>query len=81
MMGGEAFILLKAGRSGPESAKQAEIRLAIFPKLLHTGHIWGENPLRRWRKHMQWLCGREFPLDMANWPGNLRVCYSDHKFS
>jgi hypothetical protein len=27
-MSGGAFILLKAGRSGPETAKQAEIRLA-----------------------------------------------------
>jgi hypothetical protein len=34
MMGGAAFILLKVGRSGPESAKQAEIRLAILPKIL-----------------------------------------------
>ena len=34
MMGGVAFILLKAGRQGPESAKQAEIRLASLLKIL-----------------------------------------------
>jgi hypothetical protein len=34
MMGGGAFILLKVGRPGPKTAKQAEIRLAILPKIL-----------------------------------------------
>jgi hypothetical protein len=34
MMGGGAFILLKVGRSGPETAKQTEIRLAILRKIL-----------------------------------------------
>jgi hypothetical protein len=34
MMGGGAFTLLKAGRAGPKSAKQAEIRLAILSKIL-----------------------------------------------
>jgi hypothetical protein len=34
MMGGEAFILLKTGRNGPESEKQTEIRLAILLKIL-----------------------------------------------
>ena len=34
-MGGAAFILLKAGDSGPESSKQAEIRLAVLLKILH----------------------------------------------
>ena len=33
-MGGGAFNLLKAGRFGAESAKQAEIGLAILPKIL-----------------------------------------------
>jgi hypothetical protein len=36
MMGGAAFILLKAGQTGPESAKQAEIRLASLLKILHN---------------------------------------------
>jgi hypothetical protein len=35
MMGGGAFILLKAGHPWPESAKQAEIRLANLLKILH----------------------------------------------
>jgi hypothetical protein len=34
MMGGGAFILLKVGREGPETAEQAEIRLAILLKIL-----------------------------------------------
>ena len=34
-MGGGGFLLLKAGYSGPESSKQAEIRLAILLKILH----------------------------------------------
>jgi hypothetical protein len=34
MMGGGAFILLKTGRFGPETAKQTEIRLAILLKIL-----------------------------------------------
>jgi hypothetical protein len=55
-MGGGAFILLKAGVRGPESAKQAEIGLASLFKILwirpsgrpglagETG-IWCHNPL------------------------------------
>ena len=34
MMGGGAFVLLKAGRGGPKTAKQVEIRLAILLKIL-----------------------------------------------
>jgi hypothetical protein len=36
-MGGGAFLLLKAGDSGPESSKQAEIRLAGLLKILAIG--------------------------------------------
>jgi hypothetical protein len=36
-MGGGAFILLKAGRGGPKSPKQAEIRLVILLKVLRFG--------------------------------------------
>jgi len=35
-MGGEAFLLLKAGDFRPESSKQAEIRLAILLKILRN---------------------------------------------
>jgi hypothetical protein len=45
MMGGVAFILLKAGRTGPESAKQAELRLASLLKILHIARPEGEKPL------------------------------------
>jgi hypothetical protein len=34
MMGGGAFILLKVGHPWPETAKQAEIRLANLLKIL-----------------------------------------------
>jgi hypothetical protein len=44
MMGGGAFILLKAGRNWPESAKQAKIRLAILLKILYTSRSGGEFP-------------------------------------
>jgi hypothetical protein len=37
MMGGGTFILLKTGCYQPESAKQAEIRLAILLKILRIG--------------------------------------------
>src|SRR5258705_2110549 len=39
MMGGGTFILLKAGRPWPESAKQTEIRLAILLKMLQIAHF------------------------------------------
>jgi hypothetical protein len=39
MMAGGTFILLKVGRSWPESAKQAEIRLAILLKILHIARF------------------------------------------
>jgi hypothetical protein len=38
MIGGCAFILLKGARAGPESAKQAEIRLANLLKILSVSH-------------------------------------------
>jgi hypothetical protein len=41
MMGGVAFLLLKDGRSGRETAKQAEIRLASLRKILHIGRFGG----------------------------------------
>jgi hypothetical protein len=47
MMGGGAFLLLKVGRNGPESAKQAEIRLAILPKILSIGRPGGPSPSPR----------------------------------
>jgi hypothetical protein len=41
MMGGEAFILLKAGRFGLESTKQAEIRLDGLLKILRNRPVLG----------------------------------------
>jgi hypothetical protein len=46
MMGEGAFVLLKTGRYRPESAKQAEIRLAILLKILQIGRSRvGRRPL------------------------------------
>jgi hypothetical protein len=46
MMDGVAFILLKAGRRWPESAKQAEIRLAILLKIVKIAGFLGQKPLQ-----------------------------------
>jgi hypothetical protein len=47
MMGGGAFLLLKAGDSRPESSKQAEIRLAILLKILGIRLFWRRKPSPR----------------------------------
>jgi hypothetical protein len=60
MMGGVAFILLKAGLSGPETAKQAEIRLAGLLKILAICRRQGEKSLVMGVKYVQWLCWRDF---------------------
>jgi hypothetical protein len=72
MMGGVAFILLKNGRTGPETAKQAEIRLASLRKILHIARFGGQRPLVKDGKDMPWLCRRRFPPDMANLPRIVR---------
>jgi hypothetical protein len=58
MMGGAAFILLKAGLSGPETAKQAEIRLAGLLKILGIGPRRGEKLLAMGAGNMQLLYWR-----------------------
>jgi len=68
MMGGGAFILLKAGHPGGKSAKQAENRLAGLPKILYIAGPEGEHLLAKYRDHMQGLYGGRFPRDMANLP-------------
>jgi len=55
MMGNGAFILLKAGRRWPESSKQAEIRLANLPKMLHYRPVPGRKSLAKEAKDMRWL--------------------------
>jgi hypothetical protein len=61
MMGGEAFILLKTGRHGPESTKQAEIRLAILLKILQIAGFLGQKPLAKGETPMRWLYRRRLP--------------------
>ena len=65
MMGGGAFILLKAGRPRPESAKQAEIRLAILLKMLQIAHF-GTAALANDENDIRWLYRPLFPRNMAN---------------
>jgi hypothetical protein len=60
MIGAAAFILLKAGVLGPESAKQPEIRLAGLPTILCIGRRESKNPLAERGVHMQRLCERNF---------------------
>jgi hypothetical protein len=66
MMGGESFILLKAGVLGPASAKQAEKRKAVFPTILSIARLSSGKPPRGGWKYLSWLYCRRFPLDMAN---------------
>jgi hypothetical protein len=59
MMGGEAFILLKVGQCWPETAKQAEIRLANLLKALQIAGLGGKNP-RQGRKGHAMVVFRDF---------------------
>jgi hypothetical protein len=63
-----AFILLKAGRAGPKTAKQAEIRLANLLKILRIAGSGGQSRSRG-GKGAQSSYSRRFLPDMANLPG------------
>jgi hypothetical protein len=65
MMGGGAFIRLKVGHPWPESAKQAEIRLANLLKILYVADSGGENPSPRIERTCDG-CIPRFPLGMPN---------------
>lgn len=69
-MGGGAFILLKTGRRGPGSAKQAEIRLASLLKILRIASF--PSPLAMMGRDSLRLYLRQFPLDMPNSRGIAR---------
>ena len=53
-MGGEAFILLKAGLSGPETAKHTEIDLAGLLKILAIGLAMAKKFLAMGAEEMHW---------------------------
>jgi hypothetical protein len=72
MMGEGAFILLKGGRRWPESAKQAEIRLAILLKILQIVGFWGQNHPAKGETHMRWLYRCRLLRDIANLVGIIR---------
>jgi hypothetical protein len=80
MMGGGAFILLKAGRYWPESAKQAETRLAILLKILQIARSGGRTVLAM----LESTCGGCVCADFR-WVWlicrNSLFCYPDHSFS
>jgi hypothetical protein len=65
MMGGGAFILLKVGHPCPETAKQAEIRLANLLKILWIAGFGGENASQGEKGQCDG-CTPRFPRDMAN---------------
>jgi len=67
-MAGGGFLPLKAGGSGPESSKQAEIRLAILLKILHIRLFRRRKALAKGGTDMRWLYLQRFLLDMANSP-------------
>jgi hypothetical protein len=65
-MVGRAFILLKAGCTGPKSTEQAEIRLAILPTILWIGRIGdGKFPRKGVGMRAMVVLGL-LPWDMAN---------------
>jgi hypothetical protein len=69
MMGGVGFILFKAGNTGPESARQAEICLARLPKILHNGPSLERRPREQGPRTCHGCGGGGFPDDMANFVG------------
>jgi hypothetical protein len=71
MMGGRAFILLKAGPGGPKSAKQAEVRLAYLLQILRISWFGAKAP-RRDRRRMA-TAPAAIPLDMDNLPESLAL--------
>ena len=82
MMGGGAFILLKAGRTGPESAKQPETCLADLQKILRIAL-----PRRRSRavathkKARALAAAQNFRWIWLIWYENYLPCWLDHRFS
>ena len=73
-MGGGAFVLLKTGRYRPESAKQAEIRLAILLKILRIGRSRGEpGPAVHDRYGQAVVVWVRIPPGMANSHGNAAL--------
>jgi hypothetical protein len=70
-MGGGAFILLKSGGAGPESAKQVENRLANLLKILQITRLL--QPKRSPKPERTCIgCIVGISGDMANCPGIAR---------
>jgi hypothetical protein len=69
MMGGMAFILLKDGQPGPETAKQAEIRLASLLKILQIARFGAKGRLLAdatkllpFHEDLVWVRSANFPI-------------------
>jgi hypothetical protein len=75
MMGGETFILLKAGLLGPKSANQAENGLAVLPAILWIARLEERSAVKA------------EGIPVADFYGTWlirkidRFCYLDHGFS
>jgi hypothetical protein len=66
MMGGGTFLLLKVCSLGPESMKQAEIRLANLLKILRNFGSGGQYPSPMRGRRRAVVVFQRFPLDIAN---------------
>src|SRR5271170_2666225 len=79
MMGGGAFIPLKAGRIRPKSWQQPEIRLANLPRILRIAPLGGGKALAKAGKRVRVRISSDFRriwLICHNCP----ICYLNHSF-
>ena len=79
MMGGGALIPFNGGRPWLESAKQAEIRLAVLLKMLQIAHF-RTAAFAGLKKNIRRLHSPLFPRDMANSPGLVALVTKVHSF-
>jgi|ERR1700722_1413783 hypothetical protein len=80
MMGGGAFIRLKAGRNRPESSEQAEIRLADLSRILWIGRPSAKKSLAKRASR----CKDKVYGDFCRiWLicHNRPICYLNHSFA
>ena len=81
MMGGGAFILLKSRPPGPESAKQAEIRLAGLPKILRIAGPGAKICSQGTGSTCNGCMEGDFRRIWLIRPEIATFCYLDHSFS
>jgi hypothetical protein len=77
MLRAARFILLKGGRIRSKTGKQAEIRVAILPKILRISGKFGSQDQKKTRDGCIWANFRPICLICSN----CALCYSVHKTS